>query len=246
MTVPPNRKFVEETGLFYAEPALFDLFDVKWLSGDAKVLEQPNMVVLCQSLAEKYFGQWSLAIGRTILLDNAITAREAAIIADPPVNTDFPFMAVVSYKTFLANSGVFGFSDLSGWGWSVSSHQIYALLPENAQTPRPLTKALPAFVAKYYQGDQTSKKIYFLNPLAAIHFDTRFDNNGDHVSSKTTLFTLDFIGLLIILMACINFINLSTALAATRAKEIGIRKVMGSSRAQLAGQVLADTALIVL
>jgi putative ABC transport system permease protein len=241
----PDRKFVEETGLFYAEPALFDFFDVKWLSGDAKVLEQPNMVVLCQSLAEKYFGRWNLAIGRTILLDNAITARIEAIIADPPANTDFPFMAVVSYKTFLANSSIFGFGDLSGWGWSVSSHQIYALLPENTN-PAAIDKSLPAFVAKYYQGDQTSKKIYFLNPLSAIHFDTRFDNNGDHVSSKSSLYTLDFIGLLIILMACINFINLATALAATRAREIGIRKVMGSSRAQLAGQVLADTGLIVL
>jgi ABC-type antimicrobial peptide transport system permease subunit len=244
-TASPDRKFVEETGLFYAEPALFDLFDVEWLSGDARVLEQPNMVVLCQSLAEKYFGQWDHAIGHTILLDNAITARVAAIIADPPVNTDFPFRAVVSYKTFLANSGAFGFSNLSGWGWSVSSHQIYALLPENANAAA-IDKSLPAFVAKYYQGDQTSKKIYFLNPLSAIHFDTRFDNNGDHVSSKASLYALDFIGLLIILMACINFVNLSTALAATRAREVGIRKVMGSSRVQLAGQVLADTGLIIL
>jgi putative ABC transport system permease protein len=240
-----DRKFVEETGLFYAEPALFDFFDVKWLRGDTKILEQPNMVVLCQSLAQKYFGRWDRAIGHTILLDNAITARVAAIIADPPVNTDFPFKAVVSYKTFLANSILLGLPDLSGWGWSVSSHQIYALLPEN-ESAAGIDKSLPAFVAKYYQGDQTSKKIYFLNPLTAIHFDTRFDNNGDHVSSKTSLYTLDFIGLLIILMACINFINLSTAMAATRAREIGVRKVMGSSRAQLAGQVLADTGLIVL
>jgi len=239
-----GRKFIEENGLFYAEPELFDLFDVQWLSGNATVLRQPNTVVLCQSLAAKYFGQWTSAIGRNIVFDNAITARVSAIIADPPANTDFPFMGVVSYSTFLANSGVYGFNDLRGWGWSVSNHQVYALLPDN-MNPKTFDKSLPAFTAKYYQGDGTSQKIYFLNPLRDVHFDTRFDNNGDHLSSKTSLYTLAFIGLLILLMACINFVNLSTALAATRAKEIGVRKVMGSSRTQLAVQILADTGLIV-
>ncbi len=78
-----------------------------------------------------------------------------------------------------------------------------------------------------------------------MHIDERFGNNGDHLTSKTSLYTLAFIGLLVLLMACINFVNLSTALAATRSKEVGIRKVMGGSKMQMRAQVLVETTTIV-
>ncbi|HEY4063154.1 MAG TPA: ABC transporter permease [Puia sp.] len=240
-----NDKFIEERGLLYAEPELFDLFDVKWLNGNAAVLRENNTVVLSQSVAARYFGQWQRAIGQYIRVDNVITAKVSGIIADPPTNTDFPFTVVLSYRTFLANTRVWGFNDLRGWGWGVSDHQIYARLPEQV-TASAIDKSLPAFVTKYSKMDRMDKVTYFLHPLREIHFDTRFGNNGDHASSKTSLYTLGFIGLLILLMACINFVNLSTALAATRSKEIGVRKIMGSSRIQLAWQVLTDTALVVL
>ena len=84
-----------------------------------------------------------------------------------------------------------------------------------------------------------------LHPLKNVHFDERFGNNGDHLTSKTSLYTLAFIGLLVLLMACINFVNLSTALAATRSKEVGIRKVMGGSQTQMRTQVLVETATVV-
>ena len=200
-----NDKFIEERGLLYAEPELFDLFDVKWLNGNAAVLRENNTVVLCQSVAAKYFGQWQRATGQYIRVDNVITAKVSGVIADPPTNTDFPFTVVLSYRTFLANSGVWGFNDLRGWGWGVSNHQVYALLPKQVSASV-IDKSLPAFVAKYADKmDGMEKTTYFLHPLHEIHFDTRFENNGDHVSSKTSLYALGFIGILILLMACINF-----------------------------------------
>ena len=239
-----SGKYIED-GIWYAGPELFGIFDLSWINGNAAVLDEPNTVVLCSSLADKYFGHWKNAVGKYLRLNNSITVRVSAIVADPPATSDFPFRAVVSYKTFLANSRIWGLNDLSGWGWSISEHQVFALLPEKMDAAA-IDKSLPAFISKYSMDDGTSKKTYFLHPLSEVHFDTRFDNDGDHVSSKTSLYTLGLIGVLILLMACINFVNLSTALAATRSKEAGVRKVMGSSRLQLGLQVLADTCLIML
>ena len=123
---------------------------------------------------------------------------------------------------------------------------MFALLPEKTDASA-IDKSLPSVIAKYFTDDGTSKKTYFLHPLREVHYSTPvLKNNGDHVSSKTSLYTLGFVGVLILLMACINFVNLSTALAATRSKETGVRKVMGSSRLQLGLQVLADTCLVMM
>lgn len=239
-----NGKYIEN-GIWYAGPELFGIFDLSWINGNAAVLDEPNTVVLCRSLADKYFGDWKDAVGRYLRLNNVLTVRVSAIIADPPATTDFPFRVVISYKTFLANSRIWGLNDLSGWGWSITQHQVFALLPANGNAAA-IDKSLPAWISQYFTDDGTSKKSYFLHPLSEVHFDTRFEINSDHVSSKTSLYTLGLIGVLILLMACINFVNLSTALAATRSKEAGVRKVMGSSKLQLGLQVLADTCLIML
>jgi ABC-type antimicrobial peptide transport system permease subunit len=235
--------YTELNSFFFAEPQLFDIFNGTWISGGPGVLGQPNTVVLCRSLAEKYFGTVQSAIGQQIRLDKAITVRVSGIIADPPATSDLPFRALVSYQTFVANSGLWGLRNLHGWGWSITAHQVFALLPEKTDAAS-IDRSLPAFIKKYTTDDKTSKKLYFLHPLSEVHFDTRFENNGDHISSKASLYTLGFVGVLILLMACINFVNLSTALAASRSREAGIRKVMGSNSWQLGVQVLTDTALV--
>src|SRR5262249_32136124 len=144
-----------------------------WISGDPSVLGEPNTVVLSRQLAEKYFGSWQAAMGQLIGLDKAVTVKVPGIIADPSVTSDLPFRALVSFRTFQANSGVWGYPDLRGWGWSVTAHQVFALLPENTDAAS-IDKSLPAFVKKYSQDDATSKKLYFLHPLSQVHFDTRF------------------------------------------------------------------------
>ncbi|WP_290793465.1 ABC transporter permease [Flavihumibacter sp. UBA7668] len=241
-----NQKFIEETGVFFSEPNFTDFFDLIWIAGQPEILNQPGMVAISRSKAEKYFGSVERAMGKSILFDNQIRLQVAGIFNDPPTNTDFNFQIVPSYQTFLSNSGVWGFEDaIDGWGLSTSNHQVYALIPERT-TADQINSQMGTFVKKYYRPEAASKTFHSLHPLKEIHFDTRFGNNGTHVTSKASLNTLLLIGVLILLMACINFVNLSTALAAKRSKEIGIRKVIGGTRSQLRAQLITETFLLVL
>lgn len=240
-----NKKFLEQSGIFYAEPDLFKLFDVKWLSGSPELLNKENEMILNRTTAEKYFGSWQTAVGKMVQLDNKFNLRVAGIIEDVPANSDFPFTLMISFKTFLSNVKEFGYGNLDSWNWAVSWHQIYALLPENTNI-NTFNAQVEKFTSGFNQQGLNQKLTYYFRPLSEVHFDTRFENNGDYVISKTSLYTLFFIGVLILTMACINFINLSTALAAKRSKEVGVRKVLGGNRGQVRWQVLAETSVIVL
>jgi len=238
-----NKKFWEEEGVFYGEPELMQLFEVNFLSGNREVLKDVNSVVLCKSLAEKYFGNWKQAVGKRITIDNAVyDLQVAGVFEDVPDNTDFPFKLVVSYAGFTTHNG--NGWPLEDWGANTSNHQVFVSLPKGTNTVA-MDQQLALFEKKYNTANKDTKRVHFLHALKDIHFDERFGTNGDHVTSKTSLYTLAFIGLLIMLMACINFVNLSTALAVTRSKEVGIRKVMGSSKNQLTMQVLVETTTVV-
>ena len=238
-----NKKFWEEQGFFYAEPELMEMFEVKFLTGNAGALKDVNKVVLCKSVAEKYFGNWKDAVGKRIVNNNAAYDLEVAgVFEDVPANSDFPFKIITSYTGFVAHNG--NGWPLDDWGSNTSNHQVYVSLPK-ATNIILINQQLGLFEKKYNTEKTDTKRIHLLHPLANIHFDERFATNGDHITSKASLYTLAFIGMLIMLMACINFVNLSTALAVTRSKEVGIRKVMGGSKAQLRAQVFIETTVIV-
>ncbi len=237
-----EKKFIEETGFFFCDPQFFSIFKYTWLSGSPEILSQPNVAVLTQKMAGKYFGDWKNAIGKFLKLDNTVTVKVAGIIQEPPANTDFPLGIVTSYETAKANADTYGYTN--DWGNTTSNFQLYMLLPEKVSLGR-INTQLAQFSKQQYKNEMTSKKLSFLQPLKQLHFDNRYGNFGDHTISKATLWTLSLIGVFIIIMACINFINLSTAQAVGRSKEVGIRKVLGSSRPQLFGQVMGETALIV-
>jgi putative ABC transport system permease protein len=241
-TVP--KKFREDNAVFYAEPELLKTFEVKFLIGHADLLQDVNSVALSKLMDEKYFGNWNEAIGKRISIDNSsYDLQVVAVFDDVPENSDFPFKLVASYAGFVSHN-VNGWP-LEDWGSNTSNHQVYVLLPKEANTTV-IDEQLTLFQKKYNPGDKESKRTHFLLPLKNIHFDERFSNNGDHVTTKASLYTLSFIGLLVILMACINFVNLATALAVTRSKEVGVRKVMGSSKMQLRTQVVIETAVVVI
>ncbi len=238
-----NKKFREESGVFFGDPELLKMFEVKFLAGNAGVLNDVNSVAISRSTAERYFGDWKTAVGKTVVLDNDVhDLAVAAVFEDVPKNSDFPFQLVASYEGFKSYDKTWPIED---WGSNTSNHQVYVKLPADANIPAFNTQ-LAGFQKKYNSENRASTRQHFLHPLTDIHFDERFDTNGDHVTSRSSLYTLAFIGLLIILMACINFVNLSTALAVTRSKEVGIRKVMGSSKAQLSMQVLTETTAVVI
>lgn len=238
-----GKKFLENSGVFYADADMLKILELKFVAGSAESLKDPINVVLSQSMADKYFGDWKQAIGRRINMDNmAEDFQVAGIFEDVPANTDFPFQIAVSYEGFKKyNTSGWPIED---WGAISSGHQIYAKIPDVAAVSS-FNTYLTGLEKRYNPDNRNSKRSHFLNPMSAIHFDERFGTNGDHISSKRSLLTLGFIGVLIILMACINFINLSTALAVKRSKEVGIRKVMGGNTRQLQWQVFAETFIVV-
>ena len=238
-----NKKFLEETGLFFSDANFFSVFQYKWLAGDASVLNAPNIAVIDKKWAEKYFGDWQSAMGRLIMFDNTATMKIAGVI-EVPSNTDFPIGIAGSYETMKKYPNTYGYNDR--WGNVTSSFQAFMLLPEKVDL-NTINKRLIAFSNEHYNTNRKDiyKTYQFLQPLSDIHFNKEIGNFGDHISSRTTLWTLSLIGIFIILMACINFINLSTAQAVGRSKEVGIRKVLGSNKAQLFRQLLGETFIVV-
>ena len=245
----PGNKFIEETGFFFCDPQFFQVFSYDWLEGSPAVLNEPNTTVLTKEMAARYFGDWRNAAGKLLKLNYALqrvnytaTVKVAGILNDIPGNSDFPLKMVTSFQTLKANAGLRGFP--GRWGAVTSNFQLFMRLPENI-SPVTMNAQLTEFSRKHYPDNQELLNLNFLQPLRELHFDNRYENFGDHITSKPTIWTLSLTGIFIIVMACINFINLSTALAVRRSKEIGIRKVLGSDRRELFGQLMGETAFIV-
>jgi putative ABC transport system permease protein len=242
-TPSKEKRFIEDNGVFFADADLFKVFKTGWLSGSPQVLDQPNKIVLSKKMAEKYFGQWTEAVGKYIRMDNLNTLQVAGIIQDPPGNSDFQFRAITSYPVFKSNTY---YPYTRDWGNTNSNEQLYVLLGDG-QSLSAVNASLEKFSLDKFSGHgpKGSKRTVFLRPLSLLHFDTRMENMGDHVTNKSTLWTLSLIAGFILLMACINFVNLSTVQAVNRSKEIGVRKVLGSSRWNLLWQILGETSFIV-
>ena len=238
-----DKKFIEESGLFFCDSKFFQVFQYQWMQGNPAVLNEPNTVVLTQNVAEKYFGNWQNAVNKTITLDNAIPLKVAAILKDVPINSDFPLGVLISYQTLKNNADKYNYKN--DWNTLSSNFQVFTLLPMGV-TATNINAQLAQFSNEHYTDQTSSKRLHFLQPLSELHFDRRFDIFGTHITQKSTLWTLSLIGIFIIIMGSINFINLSTAQAVTRSKEIGIRKVLGSNRKQLFLQVMGETATVVI
>ncbi len=241
-TVESSKKFIEKNGFFFCDPQFFSVFNsYQWLSGSPSVLSDPNSVALSRMIAAKYFGSWQNAIGKTIRVDNIFDAKVNGILEDGPKNTDLPLDIIVSYATLKNNGELYGYNN--DWGNVGSNNQVFALLPSHVSAAT-IDKRLLQFSKEHYPG-KIARKSNFLQPLSVMHFDTRLDLFSTSVVSKSTLWTLSLIGVVILIMACINFINLSTAQSVQRSKEVGIRKVLGSNRLHLFKQMMGETALIV-
>lgn len=240
--VATSKKFIEDDNIIFAQPEYFDIFNSKWLTGNAKVLNDPTCIVLDKTTAIKYFGDWKKATGKFLKLDNTVLLKVNGIVEDAPENSDFRIKGFISYEAFKRYGEKYGYS--KEWGQLSSNNQVYILLRAGTNTAT-VNKQLKKFSDKHMNQNARNKTEEILQPLSEMHFDYRYGNLGDHSTSKTILWTLSFIGVLIIIMASINFINLSTAQAVNRSKEVGIRKVMGSSRSQIIRQVLGETFLVV-
>jgi putative ABC transport system permease protein len=240
--VTNSKKFIETSTISFTHPAYFDMFQSRWLAGDAQSLDQPGHVVLDQLTAAKYFGDWTKAMGRFLKLDNTVLLKVSGIVETVPENSDFRIGFFGSYNTLKQYPEQYSYSP--DWGSLSSSHQVYVMLPPQMSAAS-VSQQLGGFVKKYHARDGRRPRTLSLQSLRDIHFDSRYGSPGDHQTSKTILLTLALIGVLIIVMASINFVNLSTAQSLGRSREVGIRKVLGSNRAQLIRQVLGETTMLV-
>lgn len=232
-----NLKFEEKEGLGYAEPEFFDIMNFPLLEGDKKsVLTNPNSAIITEKLALKYFGTLNV-IGQTIRVNNSTNYKITGMLKDLPVTTDRRQEIYLSYQN-LKDENPWLAKDES-WGGVYSGSQCFVLLKEGI-TQDIVEKALPAISKKYYSPKDAVTFQFKLQPLSDIHFNSEL---GGYMEKKN-LWALAFIGIFLIVTACVNFINLATAQALSRSKEIGVRKVLGSRKSQLFWQFIAETALI--
>ena len=232
-----QTKFMEERGVFFAEPQFFNIFDFGWLHGSAVSLNEPNSAVLTQETAEKYFGNWKDAIGKSIEYRNNFVLKITGILKNIPPNSDFPLKVVISFKTRGQEN--------SSWGSITSRRQCYILLDDEAQASN-IQNLMAAFARKHHGQGSNNQTQYVLQPLSEVHFDDRFGNFNNRTVSKLNLTWFGLIGFLLMITASINFVNLTVAQVMKRSKEVGIRKVLGSSRWQLAGQFIGEATLLLM
>src|ERR1043166_288253 len=219
------KKFKEGKGVFDTDPAFFKIFDFHWLYGTPdQALADPYSIVLTKELAEKYFGSWREAIGKTLKRNNKQLLKVTGILDHIPPNTDFQIKAIAPAETFIKKS--------DDWATTNSNHSCYVLLSANMQ-PAQMNTLLKGFARKYFSAERASTTSFQVEPLSAIHYDADAGNFLGRTISHELIRTFKLIALFILLIACVNFVNLSTAQSVNWAKEVSIRKVLGSNRNQL-------------
>ncbi|MEQ8573163.1 MAG: ABC transporter permease, partial [Fulvivirga sp.] len=209
-----GEKFKLENSIF-ADSNFFDVFDFKVISGNVKsALGQPNNLLLSKKTAELYFGEGD-PIGKKVKY-NQLELEVAGVFADVPRNSSIQFDVIVSYPTF--SSDYLGGLDITSWNMSAEG---YAFVKLNANASQlDAEEQFRVSMKKYYSEESYNRRHFHLQPASDIHFDAKWNNNA---VNSTSLIALGVIGAFLIFIGCVNFINLSTALAVKKSKEIGIR-----------------------
>lgn len=228
---------VMENKIFFTEPQFFDIFPTKWLAGNASLLNDRGAAVLSVTRATTYFGSWQNALGKTLKIDNKYLVTVKGIVADPPANTDFPMHVMVSYYVQPADR-------LTNWGNTNSGYYVFLKLAKGS-TVAQATQQLHTF-GERHRIDPELEAALGLQPLKEMHFDERYGSEYSHVFSHALINALLLIGVFLLCIAAVNFINLATAQAVNRSREVGVRKALGSARGQLIGQFLTETFVITL
>lgn len=226
--------------VLFADSLFFDVFDFKVLSGNPRVaLGEPGKVFITQSLADKIMkGKEHL----TLKVNNLLELEVAGIIADPPPTSHISFQMLISYPS-LSKDFLKGF-DPNEWGVTIAGF-TYFVLPDNLSSQT--VESRLQLLIKKYEPHVADKRKYLTQPLHDIHFSKTYQQNPSEISNGnlTNLLALGIIGVFILAMACINFVNLATALAAKKSKEIGIRKTLGARRGELTWYFLGETFLTI-
>jgi putative ABC transport system permease protein len=236
----PGKQHFYETQMIYADSTLFNVFSVALEQGETRLsLDKPNSIVLTKATAKKYFGDEN-PIGKTLEVSSFsrnFTVQVTAIAAELPATSHFKFNCIVSMQTL---------GDLSAM-WAFHMFQSYLLLNDHA-LPSALESKFPGFVDKYITNNPQAdgKNDIHLQPLTDIHLRSNFVGEIDTNGNINYVYVFGGVALFILLIACFNFTNLTTAGSLKRAKEVGLRKVVGAEKKQLLSQFLGETVLFAL
>ncbi len=236
-----NNQQYYENKLVYADPAFFRLFSFPLAKGDPRAaLAQPNTVVLTPAMARKYFGEED-PMGKVLEFDGERQLRVTGVLARQPKRSHLDFDFLASFETFQVPPGYP--VTLESWGW-ISFH-TYLLLEDNA-SPSTLEPKLNGFMAAHFDEERAQKARLLLQPLRDIYFHSGPLMNSQENRHGNLYYTygLSAIAVLILLVACFNFLNLATARSLRRAKEVGLRKVLGASSGQIRRQFLGEAFLL--
>ena len=231
-----HERFYEESFIL-ADSSFFDLFSFPLAAGDpSTALKEPHSVVLTPAMAQKYFGEED-PLGQTIEVGDLFgeqAFRVTGVFADAPHNTHLRFDFVGSFSTLGSNAEA---------SWFSLNYLTYVLLREGAP-PERVQEQVRAVVERHAGGNEMMQYTPFLQPLTSIHLHSRIENELGPNGDVRYLHLLSAAALVLLLIACINYMNLATARSAMRAKEVGMRKVVGASRSQLVGQFLGEAVLL--
>ncbi|MEP0547446.1 MAG: ABC transporter permease [Rhodothermales bacterium] len=231
-----GEQHLREPEIFYADPTLFDVFSFALASGDpADALAEPYTAVLSEAAARKYFGDAD-PLGETLTLYGGVDVTVTGVLAPLGGSSHFNPEFVVSWETL----GALGYLDQFGWG--SNSVYTYVLLPDGMDAAT-LEAALPA-IAERHAGENWNGAALTLQPLASIHLHSHHNMELEANGRASAVWLFGAVALFILLLACVNFMNLATARSVERAREVGVRKSVGAQRGQLARQFLTEALLL--
>ena len=237
-TVLHTTSFNEQK-IFIADPGFLALFSYPLSAGDpASALSAPNSILLSKTTAKKYFGKED-PMGKTLYLNQKSPLKVTGVFKDVPENSHIKFDMLVSFSTMDNNNQISG-----NWTWP--EFYNYVLLAPGTD-PKKLSAKFPAFIERHLGTVLKSLNFgcaFHLQPVTDIHLKSHYLKEPEVSGSENEISFLSIIGILILAIAWINYINLSTAKSMERAKEVGLRKVMGSSRLQLIGQFIMESAVL--
>ena len=248
-TVRIGEQFFSEEQMFYAEPNVFRVFDIPLRSGNpAAALDEPYSVMLNVTTAQKYFGNAD-PMNRILRFSGRFDLKVTGVFQDFPYNSHFHPALLVSFST-LNDTLVYGAEALRT-NWGNNSFSTFALLPENypvqkleAQFPAFLDKHMGTMATEENEPKPSTWTSLHMEPLTDIHLKSHLDSEIEENGDIRRVYIFSIIALFVLLIACINYMNLTTARSAVRAREIGVRKVVGAHQSNILMQFLSESVLL--